>query len=123
LGSTQPLDVVIVGRAEVSHSHGQHSSVYGSQGRGLLRGIVISHNTLYRNIEGGVGLTPETGARDLTRLDVELAGNADCTWALCVANPELLDFGPVERSLLPAPGSVRGAIQARTGAIELGPRP
>jgi hypothetical protein len=78
------------------------------------------------------------------RMDVELAGNVDCTWALCFANPEVLDFSPVEGSLLRGPGSmrgvdwvppddyfgtrrtlppVRGAIQTGAGPIDMGPKP
>jgi hypothetical protein len=77
-------------------------------------------------------------------MDVELAGNVDCTWALCFANAEILDFSPVEGSLLRGPGSmrgldwvpaddyfgtrrtlppVRGAIQAGAGPIDIGPKP
>jgi hypothetical protein len=131
-------------------------------GRGLLRSILIAHNTLYRNGEGGISLAPEARVRDVAivnnavhtrqgsppipkgRVDVELAGNVDCTWALCFANPEALNFSAVEGSLLLAPGSmrreewtpaddyfgarrtlppVRGAIQAGGGPIELGPKP
>jgi hypothetical protein len=131
-------------------------------GRGLLRAVVIGHNTLYRNAEGGVSLSPEARARDVAivnnavhtrqgaptvpraRPEIELAGNVDCTWALCFANPELLDFSAVDGSLLRGPGSmrgpewvpsddyfgmrrtlppVRGAIQAGAGPIDLGPKP
>ena len=131
-------------------------------GRGLLRSIVIGHNTLYRNLDGGVTMAPEARARDVAivnnavhtrqgastvpkgRMDVELAGNVDCTWALCFANAEVLDFSPVEGSLLRGPGSmrgldwvpaddyfgtrrtlppVRGAIQAGAGPIDIGPKP
>lgn len=131
-------------------------------GRGLLRSIVIGHNTLYRNGEGGVTMAPEARPRDVAivnnavhtrhaapalpagRMDVELAGNVDCTWALCFANPEILDFSAVEGSLLRGPGSmrgadwvpaddyfgtrrtlppVRGAIQAGSGPIDVGPKP
>src|SRR6266852_2061186 len=40
-------------------------------GRGILRGIVVSHNTLYRNAEGGVAVAPEARLRD-----VAIANNA-----------------------------------------------
>jgi hypothetical protein len=131
-------------------------------GRGLLRSIVISHNTLYRNGEGGVSLPQEARARDVAiannavhtqqgappvpkgRADIDLAGNVDCTWALCFGNPEAMDFSPVEGSLLRAPGSMRGtdwipsddyfrmrrtlpptpgAVQSGAGPIGIGPKP
>jgi len=130
-------------------------------GRGILRGIVVSHNTLYRNAEGGVEVPPEARLRDVAiannavqtrqgspaiptgRIDVELAGNVDCTWALCFANAEGMDFSPVEGSMLRPAGSMRGldwvpaddyfrtkrtlppvpgAIQTGAGPISLGPK-
>ena len=39
--------------------------------RGLLRGIVVSHNTLYGNRQGGIAVSPEG------RLDAKLLNNAD----------------------------------------------
>jgi hypothetical protein len=130
--------------------------------RGLLRAIVVSHNTLYRNGEGGVTAAADARLRDVAivnnavhtqqgapalpkgRVDVELAGNVDCTWALCFANAEGLNFAPVPGSLLQTPGSMRstdwippddyfgtrrmlppvpGAVQADRGAIGLEPKP
>jgi hypothetical protein len=131
-------------------------------GRGILRSIVVSHNTLYRNAEGGVTASSGARLRDVAiannavhtqqgspafpkgRADVDLAGNVDCTWALCFANAEGMDFGPVPGSLLQTPGSMRrtewipaddyfgtrrtlppvpGAVQMSRGAIGLGPKP
>jgi hypothetical protein len=131
-------------------------------GRGLLRSLVVSHNTLYKNAAGGVTVPPGVPVRDVVivnnavhtvrgspavprgRVDVDLAGNVDCTWALCFANPEAMDFSPVNGSLLLAPASLRGAdvvppddyfgaqrsllpvagaIQKGAGALRLGPKP
>jgi len=131
-------------------------------GRGLLRAIVVSHNTLYRNGEGGVTAAAEVRLRDVAivnnavhtrqgspalprgRVDVDLAGNVDCTWALCFANAEGMNFAPVPGSLLQTPGSMRGmdwippddyfgtrrtlppvpgAVQLDRGPIGLGPKP
>jgi hypothetical protein len=130
--------------------------------RGQLRSLVVSHNTLYRNAGGGVTVPAAVQVRDVAivnnavqtvrgapsmprgRGDLDLAGNVDCTWALCFANPEAMDFSPVNGSLLLAPGSMRGvdavplddyfgttrslvpvagAIQKEMGAIRLGLKP
>jgi hypothetical protein len=95
-GSTQPLDVVIVERAEVSHSHGQHSSVHGSRD-------LLSRSIVERNYSGPV-------ERSLLHAPGSMRG---VNWV----PPD--DYFGIRRTLPP----VRGAIQARTGAIELGPRP
>ena len=131
-------------------------------GRGLLRAIVLANNTLYRNAGGGVAVPSENRLRAVTivnnaasawqgapafpreRTDVDMAGNVDCTWALCFANPEGMDFSPVAGSLLRAPGAIRaidgmpaddyfgirrpvlpsaGAIEKGHGAIVIGPKP
>lgn len=130
--------------------------------RGLLRSIVVSHNTLYKNAVGGVTAPDGVPVRDVAiinnavqtiqgapivprgRADVDLAGNVDCTWSLCFANPEAIDFSPGSGSLLLAPGSMRGldsvppddyfgtkrslppvvgAIQKAAGPIRLGLKP
>jgi hypothetical protein len=78
------------------------------------------------------------------RADIDLAGNVDCTWALCFGNPEAMDFSPVDGSLLRAPGSMRGAdwipaedyfgmrrtllptpgaVESGAGPIGIGPKP
>lgn len=130
-------------------------------GRGLLRAIVVANNTLYRNGGGGVAVPSETHLRAVTivnnaasawhgapafprgRVDIDMAGNVDCTWALCFANPEGMDFSPVAGSLLRAPGAIRaiegipaddyfgaprpvppsaGAIEKGRGFIAIGPK-
>ena len=96
--------------------------------RGLLRGVVVVHNTVYRNGKAGI-LLPENGlveaailnnavtAREGTpafpaaRVGVTLAGNVDCSTAACFVRPEARDFSPLSGSPLG-----RG-----TSAAEVGP--
>jgi hypothetical protein len=168
MGSLTSAGIVVGGgpalvRNNISvHNRGAGIGLEDYHGRGLLRSIVISHNTLYRNGEGGVSMAPEARARDVAivnnavqtrqgaatvpkgRVDVDLVGNVDCTWALCFANPETMDFSPVEGSLLRGPAGMRGldwvppddyfgarrtvppvlgAIQTGGGPIGMGPKP
>ena len=85
--------------------------------RGLLRGIAVTHNTVYGNGEGGI-MVPPTGSLDAAlrnnaghgragapafpaaRPGLRLSGNLDCTWLQCFADPEGLDFSPFAGSLL-----------------------
>jgi hypothetical protein len=77
--------------------------------RGLLRGIVLSHNTLYGNREGGIAVPPEgrldakllnnavhaasgRPALPLARIGVMSLGNATCTWVPCFVAPDQHDF-------------------------------
>lgn len=131
-------------------------------GRGLLRAIIVANNTVYRNSGGGVAIPVPGLLRDVAivnnagsgwqgsaafprgRSDLDLGGNVDCTWTLCFANPEGMDFSPVEGSLLLAPGTMRvmaaipsddyfglprrrppmaGAIERGRGPIGMGPKP
>lgn len=92
--------------------------------RGLLRGIVVAYNTLYKNAEGGV-VAPREGRlgeatiasnaihgraerRGVPReyRGLRVTGNVDCTWLQCFTNPEGLDFSPTPGSLL----SLRGTV-------------
>lgn len=130
------------------------------QKRGLLRGITVIHNTVYSNGQGGI-TAPEAGlllvnilnnaasvragtpAVPRARVGVQLAGNVDCTWAACFANPEGLDFSPAPGSLLEGPAVVRGqervpddffrrrrgvpatlgAVERPSGPVQLAPQP
>ena len=92
--------------------------------RGLLRGIAVTHNTVYGNSEGGI-MVPTAGFLDAAlrnnaghgragapafptaRPGLRSTGNADCTWLQCFADPEGLDFSPFAGSLL------RGLAQPR----------
>jgi hypothetical protein len=85
--------------------------------RGLLRGIAVTHNTVYANGEGGITV-PSSGPLDAAlhnnagqargatpvfpaaRPGLRLIGNLDCRWLQCFADPEALDFSPLAGSLL-----------------------
>ena len=80
--------------------------------RGLLRGIVIAHNTVYANGTGGITV-PQQGRVQATivnnavqargggppipigRAGVLSLGNADCTLVPCFVDPEIRDFSPL----------------------------
>jgi len=129
------------------------------QRRGLLRAIAVVANTVYKNAAGGI-TAPESGLRDVAIINnaahapagrrsvpapqpgLQLAGNVDCTWVPCFANPEGMDFSPVPGSLLSGLGTLRmqgstpredffgvrrgvrptaGAIEKPSGPIRIGP--
>jgi hypothetical protein len=89
--------------------------------RGLLRGIVVVHNTLYANQLGGIAV-PADGPLEATlhnnavharagtpalppaRAGLRMTGNVDCSWAPCFANAEALDFSPFSGSILAGRG-------------------
>jgi hypothetical protein len=91
--------------------------------RGLLRGVVVVHNTVVGN-GGGIGVL-SNGALDAlvinnavqvragtpvlppARAGLELAGNVDCTGAVCFANPDARDFSPAPGSPLVGSGVER----------------
>ena len=80
--------------------------------RGLLRGIVLVHNTVYGNAQGGI-LVPPAGPLDVViannavqpragtlafpaqRPGVLSVGNVDCTAPRCFVDPDLQDFSPL----------------------------
>jgi hypothetical protein len=129
--------------------------------RGLLRHIVIAHNTLYKNGEGGIVAPRERRVHDATLANnvvqgrgdrpalprehpgLRLTGNVDCTWLVCFANPEALDFSPRPGSLLSLRGTVplepwaprddyfglkrnllpiMGAVEEAMGPIQIAPK-
>jgi hypothetical protein len=89
--------------------------------RGLLRGIFIANNTVYKNGAGGITV-PEAGVSGVTivnnaahaggntraypvpKTGLRLAGNIDCTMLPCFANPDREDFSPHAASLLRGAG-------------------
>lgn len=95
-------------------------------GRGLLRAIVAMHNTVYANQGGGI-MTPERGSLEAVlvnnaaharagtpalpaaRPGLQMSGNVDCSFALCFANPDSLDFSPFTGSILVGRGLRAGA--------------
>jgi len=119
------------------------------QRRGLLRGIVVANNSVYQNRDGGIAVA-DTGGHEVAILNnavharsgvpalppprsgLRLAGNVNCTWAQCFANPDAMDFSPFPGSLLVGPGviglsvslpkedffGVRRAVPPTVGAIE-----
>lgn len=129
-------------------------------GRGLLRAIVAVHNTVYANFGGGI-MVPERGPVEATfvnnavharagtpalppgRPGLQMSGNVDCSFAVCFANPDALDFSPFTGSILVGRGlrvgtgiladdffgtrrgepATIGAVEQPNGPIRLGVRP
>ena len=93
--------------------------------RGLLRAIAVVANTVYKNAAGGI-TAPESGLRDVAVINnaahapagrpsvparqpgLQLAGNVDCTWVPCFANPDGMDFSPFPGSPLVGLGVLQG---------------
>jgi hypothetical protein len=93
--------------------------------RGLLRGVVVTHNTVYANGQGGI-MAPTSGTLDVAlrnnagaggnstpifpaaRPGLHLAGNLNCTSLQCFADPDGLDFSPGAGSLLRGRSLPRG---------------
>src|SRR4029453_624970 len=91
-------------------------------GRGLLRSIIVAHNTVYQNTGAGILIPEGRPLRDIVirsnavqarvgtaavpgaRPDIEVMGNVDCTWAPCFVDPDPLDFSPLFGSPLSPPG-------------------
>ena len=94
--------------------------------RGLLRGIIVVHNTAYGNAGGGIA-APDRGPLDGVVVNnaahapigvapfppaqgyLRLAGNVDCAGVVCFENPFVYDFSP-------GPGSP--LAQAGVSAVE-----
>jgi len=80
--------------------------------RGLLRGVVVAHNTVYRNGVGGI-MVPPAGLVDVTLINnaaqakpggtafpepqggLRLLGNVDCSGLACFVDGENRDFSPM----------------------------
>ena len=80
--------------------------------RGLLRGVVVAHNTVYRNGVAGI-MVPPTGLVDVTLVNnpaqgkpgapalpepqagLRLLGNVDCSGLACFVDGENRDFSPM----------------------------
>ncbi len=85
-------------------------------GRGLLRHIVVSNNTVYGGAGGGITVpaTPALDAKLLynashsltgpalpsPRAGIIALGNVDCRWLPCFVDPLAMDFAPMEGSAL-----------------------
>ena len=92
--------------------------------RGLLRGVILAHNTLYRNGVGGV-MAPPTGLVDVTVINnaaqakpggtafpepqtgLRLIGNVDCRALACFVDAERQDFSPMPGGPLSSSAAVR----------------
>jgi hypothetical protein len=93
------------------------------RGRGFLRGVTVTHNTVYDNREGGI-LVSGRGLRDAAVLNnaaharpgfpalprphpaLRLSGNVDCSQTPCFVNPDGRDFSPLVGSLLMGLGTM-----------------
>ena len=93
------------------------------QKRGLLRGIVVVHNTVYDNGTGGI-TTPPEGVHDSAiinnaaqapigkpplpppQVGVRMAGNVNCSLFACFANPQGMNFSPFPGSMLTGVGTL-----------------
>ena len=90
--------------------------------RGLLRGVIVVNNTLYKNQTGAI-TAPENGVSGVVivnnaghgslgsrtypaaRTGLRLVGNVDCTAMACFSNPEQRDFSPHAASILRSAGT------------------
>lgn len=87
------------------------------QRRGLLRGVIVAHNSVYGNRQAGIWIADgerveasilnnavhgraATPVLPPARPGLRLMGNVNCTWVACFANTEGLDFSPFPGSLL-----------------------
>lgn len=118
MGSLRSSGIVIGGGPVVvrnnvavgSHEGGIGLEDYGR--RGLLRGVVVAHNTVFGNRAGGIIAPSAEDLRDATVVNnaaharagtaalpapqpgLRLIGNIDCSWAPCFADPRSNDFAP-----------------------------
>jgi len=121
IGSRTSVGIVVGGGPAVVRNNVVMGSAEGGialqdyGGRGLLRGVVVAHNTLWDNRVAGIrflgngvadvlvagnAIHVRDGAPALpaTRSGLRLTGNVDCSRVRCFADPERGDFSP-------APGS------------------
>jgi hypothetical protein len=85
--------------------------------RGLLRNIIVAHNTMYGNEKGGIFISADKltdvdivnnagvmarslAIRGAAATRIYAAGNIDCATVSCFKDPEKLDFAPAEGSPL-----------------------
>ena len=150
-GSRTSSAIVLGGGPAIVRNNIATSSAEGGIGledyarRGLLRGIIVVHNTVSDNAEGGItapktGLLearilnnvaharPGTSAFPVIPVGVESAGNVDCGTSPCFRDASQRDFSPVVArvgALLSAPWAPRDDYFGRrretpavAGAIE-----
>ena len=108
--------------------------------RGMLRGVVLAHNTLYRNEQGAVTVA-RSGYIDVTVMNnavhsrpgssilpepqpgLRTTGNIDCRAVVCFLNPEADDFSPLPGGPLVGAGTVLAAPWTPTRDLFGAPRP
>ena len=123
MGSRSSSGIVVGGGPAVVRNNIAVENAEGGIGvedyrkRGLLRGIVVAHNTVYQNGLGGI-LVPDSGPVEATiarnavaarpgtpalpvaRAGVTVSGNVDCSTTICFSGPSVRDFSPVPGSPL-----------------------
>ncbi len=131
-GSRTSSAIVVGGGPAIVRNNIVSSSAEGGIGvedygkRGLLRDVVVVHNTVYDNRLGGilvppmpvqvkvannvVHARPGTPAFPASRPGVESAGNVDCSLRLCLKDPGAGDFSLTA----PAPGAALDGAWAPT---------
>jgi hypothetical protein len=129
MGSRRSSGIVVGGgpaivRNNVSAGNGESGiRLQNYAKRGLLRGIVVVNNTVYKNDDAGISAS-ESGVQDVAivnnaafgktgapalpppRAGLRLAGNVDCTLAQCFTNPDALNFSPFLGSILLGAGVI-----------------
>lgn len=130
IGSLRSSGIVIGGGPVVVRNNVAVGNAFAGVGledyarRGLLRGVVVAHNTLYRN-EGGAVAVSRNGVLDAAVLNnavqakpggvplpepqpgLRLIGNVDCGPLACFVDGEGRDFSPAPGGPLVAAGAVR----------------
>jgi hypothetical protein len=126
-GSRTSSAIVVGGGAAVVRNNVAILSAEGGIGledyhrRGLLRGVVVAHNTIYGNAKGGI-LVPVHGLLDVKlvnnavharagmqpfpteRAGILALGNVDCSRLPCFLDPDQRNFSPltIRRGILAA---------------------
>lgn len=130
MGSVRSSGIVVGGGAVVVRNNISAGNAIAGVGvedygrRGMLRGVVLAHNTLYRNEQAAVAVV-RSGHVDVLIINnavqglpgsqplpeahsgVRLVGNIDCRTLNCFADPESQDFSPIPGGPLPRAGTVR----------------
>ncbi|HEU5192036.1 MAG TPA: right-handed parallel beta-helix repeat-containing protein, partial [Methylomirabilota bacterium] len=108
--------------------------------RGMLRAVVVAHNTLYRNEQGAVTVA-RSGHIDVTVMNnavhsrpgspilpepqpgLRMTGNIDCRAVVCFLNPEADDFSPLPGGPLIGAGTVLATSWTPARDLFGAPRP
>jgi hypothetical protein len=130
MGSVRSSGIVVGGGPAVIRNNVSVGNAMAGVGvedyarRGVLRGVVIAHNTLYRNEQRAITIA-RNGYLDVSIVNnalysrpgslllpeaqpgLRLAGNVDCRALVCFVDPESNDFSPVPAGPLIGAGIVR----------------